>query len=189
MVQFFANWITPNQLTVARIFMIPVIFVLILMDQKNLSFLATILFVLACLTDYWDGALARHLGSTKLGKLLDPMADKLLISSVMVALVYLHRAPVSLVAILLAREFAMSGLRTMAVADGIVIQASMGGKVKTNVQMFASGFLIGHHTWFGIPFHQVGIILLWIGVTVSVWSSIIYFIEYYRAVPEEDVSS
>lgn len=189
MIDFFAKWITPNQLTVTRIVLIPVICVLMVIGENIhwLLFTAWGFFAFACLTDYWDGVLARYQGkSTKLGKLLDPVADKILIASVLIIIVSFDRAPSLLVVVLIAREFAISGLRSIAVTEGIVIAASSGGKWKTISQMFASGFLMIHYRTLGIPCHDVGIILLWIATAISIWSGVRYFMAYYHSHPSTE---
>jgi len=116
-------------------------------------------------------------------KLLDPVADKILIGSLLVLLVGMGRAPALLAVILISREFIISGLRSIAAAEGVVISASSGGKLKTIFQMFAVGFLIIHYPTFSIPCHEVGIILLWISIAVSLWSGFNYVVAYFRASP------
>ena len=143
MLSFFSRWITANDLTVMRILLVPVIFVVMVFWQNSpwVLFGIWFVFLFACLTDYWDGVLARYQNkSTKLGMLLDPIADKILIMSLLIVLVGLNRAPDYLVAILITREFAVTGLRAVAASEGRVIAANSGGKYKTLSQMFAVGF-------------------------------------------------
>ena len=143
-------------------------------------------FLFACLTDYWDGVLARHQGqTTKLGKLLDPVADKILIGSLLVLLVAMGRAPALLTVFLISREFIINGLRSIAAAEGVVISASSGGKIKTISQMLAVGFLIIHYPTIGIPCHEVGVILLWISTAISLWSGYNYVASYYLSLPDK----
>lgn len=183
MVQFFSKWVTPNQLTLMRILLIPLIYWLMWQDTRIYLILAGFLFALACMTDYWDGVLARYEGkTTTLGKLMDPIADKILVSTVLVLLVYMQRAPVILTAILIAREFAVTGLRAVAMESGLVIEASQGGKLKTMSQMISMGCLIVHYDFLWIPFHDIGTILLWVATAVSLWSGTQYFLGYYHAV-------
>ena len=187
MLSFFSRWITANDLTVLRILLVPVIFIVIVIWKNNPWILFGIWFVyfFACLTDYWDGILARYQNkSTKLGILLDPIADKILIMSLLILLVGLNRAPDYLVAILITREFAITGLRAVAAAEGRVIEASTGGKSKTISQMFAVGFLIIHYPTFGIPSHEIGLGLLWLATGISVWSGVHYFRAYYSSLPD-----
>ena len=187
MLSFFSRWITANDLTVLRILLVPVIFIVVVIWKNNPWILFGIWFVyfFACLTDYWDGVLARYQNkSTKLGILLDPIADKILIMSLLILLVGLNRAPDYLVAILITREFAITGLRAVAAAEGRVIKASTGGKSKTISQMFAVGFLIIHYPTFGIPTHELGFGLLWLATGISVWSGVHYFRAYYSSLPD-----
>ena len=187
MLSFFSRWITANDLTVMRILLVPVIFVVMVFWQNNhwVLFGIWFVFLFACLTDYWDGVLARYQNkSTKLGMLLDPIADKILIMSLLIVLVGLNRAPDYLVAILITREFAVTGLRAVAASEGRVIAANSGGKYKTLSQMFAVGFLIIHYPTFGIPTHETGIILLWLATGISLWSGVHYFRAYYSPLPD-----
>ena len=104
LLSFFSRWVTPNQLTLLRIFVVPILYGLIFFHQEDhLILLATwFLYVFACLTDYWDGVLARYQNNTsRLGKLLDPVADKILLASLMIALVEVDRAPGALVTLIL----------------------------------------------------------------------------------------
>ena len=182
MVEFFSKWITPNQLTALRVMLIPVIYILVFLNTEQLLVVAWALFTVACFTDYWDGVLARHTGkTTDLGKLLDPIADKILIVSLLVLLVSLERAPAYLTVLIIMREFAISGLRSIAAVNGTVIAASSGGKIKTISQMVAVGLLILHYPMLGIPFHDFGIVALWIATAISIWSGIRYFISYYQS--------
>ena len=187
MLSSFSRWITANELTVMRILLVPVIFVVMVFWQNNpwVLFGIWFVFLFACLTDYWDGVLARYQNkSTKLGMLLDPIADKILIMSLLIVLVGLNRAPDYLVAILITREFAVTGLRAVAASEGRVIAANSGGKYKTLSQMFAVGFLIIHYPTFGIPTHETGIILLWLATGISLWSGVHYFRAYYSTLPD-----
>ena len=187
MLSFFSRWITANDLTVMRILLVPVIFVVMVFWQNNpwVLFGIWFVFLFACLTDYWDGVLARYQNkSTKLGMLLDPIADKILIMSLLIVLVGLNRAPDYLVAILITREFAVTGLRAVAASEGRVIAASSGGKYKTLSQMFAVGFLIIHYPTFSIPTHETGIVLLWLATGISLWSGFHYFSAYYSTLPD-----
>ena len=192
MLSFFSRWITANDLTVLRILLVPVIFIVVLIWKNHPWILFGIWFVyfFACLTDYWDGVLARHQNkSTKLGMLLDPIADKILIMSLLIVLVGLSRAPDYLVAILITREFAITGLRAVASAEGRVIAASTGGKYKTISQMLAVGFLIIHYPTLGIPTHETGIVLLWLATGISIWSGFHYFRAYYSTLPDPSSES
>ena len=189
MVSFFSKWLTANHLTTLRVALVPFIYLGIVFgkDEQWILFSTWIVFLFACLTDYWDGVLARHQGkTTKLGKLLDPVADKILICSLLVLLVAINRAPASLAVILISREFIISGLRSIAAIEGKIISANSGGKIKTISQMFAVGFLIIHYPTIGIPTHEVGIVILWISTSISLWSGYNYVVSYFKS-PNENV--
>lgn len=153
MIHFLSRWVTANQLTIIRIVMIPVIFLLTRYNTEWSLLIAAGLFTLACITDYLDGILARHTGEeTRLGKLLDPVADKILVTAMLVILVFHHRVLPTIAALLIAREFAVSGLRSIAASEGVLIEASQGAKLKTATQMFALGFLTLHYPLWGFLF-------------------------------------
>lgn len=134
----------PNYLTVARIVIVPLLVVVLLTPVADQWFgisgyaLAIIIFLIASLTDILDGHLARRRNQvSNLGKLLDPIADKLLVSAALIVLVEKHLAPAWSVVIILGREFIITGLRSVAAADGIVIQAQTSGKIKMWAQCVA----------------------------------------------------
>ena len=188
MVSFFSKWLTANHLTTLRVALVPFIYMGMVFgkNDQTILFSTWLVFLFACLTDYWDGVLARHQGqTTKLGKLLDPVADKILIGSLLVLLVAMGRAPALLTVLLISREFIINGLRSIAAAEGVVISASSGGKIKTISQMFAVGFLIIHYPTVGIPCHEVGVILLWISTAISFWSGYNYVAAYFLALPSK----
>ncbi|MBZ9687887.1 CDP-diacylglycerol--glycerol-3-phosphate 3-phosphatidyltransferase [Clostridium estertheticum] len=128
-----------NKLTMIRIFLVPVF--LIFMAAKNIPYgreVATAIFIVASLTDKLDGYIARSRNQiTNFGKFMDPLADKLLVTAALVSLVELHIVPSWVAMIIIAREFAVSGLRTIAAAEGKVIAASWWGKIKTVIQIVA----------------------------------------------------
>jgi len=184
MVSFFSKWLTANHLTTLRVALVPLIYLgMVFGKEEHWILLSTwVVFLFACLTDYWDGVLARHQGNTtKLGKLLDPVADKILICSLLVLLVAMDRAPAFLTVILISREFIITGLRSIAAVEGKIISANSGGKLKTISQMFAVGFLIIHYPTIGIPTHEVGIVILWVSVSLSVWSGYNYVVSYFKS--------
>ena len=195
MVAFFSKWLTANHLTTLRVVLVPFIYAGMVIgedDQYSLSdrrwiLLGTwVVFLIACLTDYWDGVIARHQGkATKIGKLLDPVADKILICSLLILLVAMGRAPAYLTVILIARELIINGLRSIAAAEGEVIAASSGGKSKTITQMVAVGFLIIHYNTIGLPCHEIGIMVLWVATGISVWSGYNYIVSYFQNLPND----
>jgi len=188
MVAFFSKWLTANHLTSLRVALIPFIYAGMVIGEKDQWILlgTWLVFLIACLTDYWDGVIARHQGKdTKIGKLLDPVADKILICSLLILLVAMGRVPAFLTIILIARELIINGLRSIAAAEGVVIAASSGGKSKTITQMVAVGFLIIHYNTIGLPCHEIGIIMLWIATLISLWSGYKYIVSYFQNLPKD----
>ena len=188
MVAFFSKWLTANHLTWLRVALIPFIYAGMVIGEKDQWILlgTWLVFLIACLTDYWDGVIARHQGKdTKIGKLLDPVADKILICSLLILLVAMGRVPAFLTIILIARELIINGLRSIAAAEGVVIAASSGGKSKTITQMVAVGFLIIHYNTLGLPCHEIGVIMLWIATLISLWSGYKYIFSYFQNLPKD----
>ena len=139
----------PNLLTMGRIVMIPVCLSLLGTDTPRGGFWATIVFTLAALTDLVDGWLARKMNVVSvLGKLLDPLADKLIVMATLVWMVPMNRIPAWVVVLLLARDIAVTGLRSVAASEGVVIAAGEEGKAKTALQMIGIICLI-----LGYPYH------------------------------------
>ncbi|MBI3594672.1 MAG: CDP-diacylglycerol--glycerol-3-phosphate 3-phosphatidyltransferase [Nitrospirae bacterium] len=171
----------PNLLTLLRIALIP-LFVMIYSEPTPLrSFLATVAFLLAALTDFLDGYLARKRGEiTQFGKLMDPIADKLLVISALLLLVYFQRIPVWMVIILVGREMAVTGLRAVASLEGVIIPADRWGKYKMGAQITALALLLWNLT-FPLDFQFWGIFFLWIALFLSIFSGFQYFINYARA--------
>ena len=128
----------PNLITIARIFLIPLVMIFLLVRISYGDLIAAGIFAIAALTDSLDGYIARSRKQiTRLGIFLDPLADKLLISAALIALVELHRVPAWIVVIIIAREFAVTGLRAIKSEEGVVIPASVWGKAKTVSQIVA----------------------------------------------------
>lgn len=177
-------WNLPNMLTVARIFIIP-LFVWLLYDGDPwYSVLAASVFTLAAVTDVVDGFLARRWNMiTVTGKLLDPLADKLIVAAAMVMMVRLGRIPAWIVIILLSREFIVNGLRQVAASEGLVIAAGQEGKWKTALQLVGIVALCIHYThsvfllfgWVSVNFNVVGKTLVYFSTAFSVWSAGVYF--------------
>ncbi|MFI5304531.1 MAG: CDP-diacylglycerol--glycerol-3-phosphate 3-phosphatidyltransferase [Nitrospiria bacterium] len=170
----------PNILTLLRIALIP-LFVIIYSNPTPLrSFIATITFLLAALTDFLDGYLARKRGEiTQFGKLMDPIADKLLVISALLLLVYFQRIQVWMVIILIGREMAVTGLRAIASIEGIIIPADRWGKYKMGAQITALSLLLWNVTG-RLNFQFWGTLALWIALILSIFSGIQYFINYAR---------
>ncbi|HEY2380886.1 MAG TPA: CDP-diacylglycerol--glycerol-3-phosphate 3-phosphatidyltransferase [Terriglobia bacterium] len=174
----------PNGLTLMRIFLVPLL-VAVLLTQY--SVIAVVVFLAASLTDLLDGYLARKRGQvTTLGTLLDPVADKLLISSAFIALVQLQLVHAWMVAIIVGREFAVTGLRSIASAQGFTIDASQFGKIKMVTQVAAITFLILGMPG-GIPhpaFQKVGNFMLIVVVVFAVVSAVDYFRRFWTKIDD-----
>jgi CDP-diacylglycerol--glycerol-3-phosphate 3-phosphatidyltransferase len=174
-------WNLPNALTIARIMAIPIIVLLLFYPGKVVSFIASIIFLVAAITDGLDGYIARRQNVvTTLGKFLDPLADKLLVITSLIMLIHLGRVPAWIVAIIAGREMAVTGLRAIAINEGIIIAASQLGKYKTLLQVIATTTLICHYSYYSIDFHNVGIIFLWAALVLTMWSGLEYFRGFFR---------
>lgn len=174
----------PNQITLLRIALIPVFMFFLLADPTGTGrYIALAIFIIAAITDAVDGYLARKRGLvTNFGKFADPLADKLLIAGALVALIDLGQITAWPVIIILAREFAITGLRVLAASQGIVIAASNLGKYKTNAQIFAIIFLVWNVS-LPVP---VGYILLWVAVALTIISGADYMINSREVINDED---
>ncbi|UCF57377.1 MAG: CDP-diacylglycerol--glycerol-3-phosphate 3-phosphatidyltransferase [Deltaproteobacteria bacterium] len=173
----------PNTLTTLRLLCIPLVVICLRNPGRLGSFLAALFFGLAFITDFLDGFFARRYGEiTTLGKLLDPLADKILVCVTMVMLIPLDppRIPAWIVMLIIAREIAVTGLRSIAVNRGVVIQASALGKYKTALQVTATIGLCLHYEYFKIDFHAVGMIFLWIALIFTLWSGWAYFRQFSK---------
>src|SRR5204862_197195 len=172
----------PNFITLTRILLIPVFVVLFATPTPNRSLTAALVFVVAAVTDLLDGYLARRRKQvTTLGRLLDPIADKLLISSALVSLVQLGIVPAWMVAIIIGREFAVSGLRNIAATEGFTIEASRLGKGKMALQVAAvAGLILGRVR--GGWVLQTANILLWAVVFFALVSMVQYFSEFWSKI-------
>jgi len=187
-------WTTPNLLSLFRIALVPVLVYLLHDPGPVAGALAAVLFVLGSLSDYYDGYLARKHGIvTTLGKFLDPLADKLLVVSVLIMLVAMPCAPGVevpceyrvtpwLAVLIVARELAVTGLRSIASSEGITLGAEELGKYKTIFQIFALTGLLMHYQYAFIDFHLGGVYFLWIAVVLGLWSAVDYHARVYRAV-------
>ncbi len=171
----------PNALTFFRILLVPVLVVVLLTKIEGKEFVALALFLLAALTDFLDGFIARRWGLvTRLGKLLDPAADKILTSAAFISLVELGSAPAWIVVIIVAREFAISTLRSVGAADRVVIAASWSGKVKTGSQVVAISLLIMEQRLGDLQ--HLATIALVVALVLSVYSGVEYGVRYASVV-------
>lgn len=157
-----------NKLTLLRIILIPIFLVLIATKIPYGVYLATGVFIIAALTDKLDGYIARSRNQiTTFGKFMDPLADKLLVAAALISLTELQRLSTWVVMIIIAREFAVTGLRTIAAADGIVIAASWWGKLKTTTQIIAIVAVL-----INLPYYSI---LVYIAVIITIFSGVDYF--------------
>ena len=184
-----ANLTLPNFLSLFRILLVPLLVVALLTKFEGKEFVGLGVFLLASLTDVLDGFIARRWKmETRLGKLLDPAADKLLTAAAFVSLVELMPAvvPAWMVVVILSREFAVSTLRSFAAAELVVIAASFSGKLKTGLQVVCISLLIIYEK-LG-EFSHLAPISLWAVVVVTVYSGVEYYVRYGRLVLEAAAS-
>jgi CDP-diacylglycerol--glycerol-3-phosphate 3-phosphatidyltransferase len=169
----------PNTLTLFRIAVIPVIVVLLMFPNRLFSFLAALLFSLAAITDYLDGYFARRYGLiSNFGKIMDPVADKLLVSSCLIMLTSHSWIPAWVVCVIIGRELAVTGLRNFISGVGEDVSASSLGKYKTGFQIAAIIPLLIHYPCFGVNLHVVGMFFLWCALVLTLWSGADYFIRF-----------
>lgn len=168
----------PNTLTMGRVAAIPLIVVLLYFPNRFCTFLAAMIFSAAAITDYLDGYLARTRGlESTFGKIMDPVADKLLVSSSFIMLVYHDWVPAWVVCIIIGRELAVTGLRNIIAGKGEDVSASWLGKYKTGFQISAIIPLMIHYPFIGIDVHVVGIFFLWGALVFTLWSGADYFLK------------
>ncbi len=163
----------PNKLTLARICAVPVF---VLLYMKQFFFAAFVVFILASLTDMLDGKIARKYNLiTNFGKIMDPLADKILVYSAFCLMIADGSVPAWMLILILLREFAVSGMRTVAAANGIVIAAGMSGKIKTVLQMIAVPLLIlrSYHP----ALQTLATVFLWASMVMTVYSGIEYIVQ------------
>jgi CDP-diacylglycerol--glycerol-3-phosphate 3-phosphatidyltransferase len=180
----------PNVLTFLRIGLVPVLVVTLLWPTMGGRALAAALFLFACVTDFFDGWLARRHGlTTALGQLLDPLADKLLVAAALIMLAAVPpepRVPAWMAVVIVLREIAVTGLRGIASHGGVLVPARELGKYKVVVQMFALEALLIHYRYalpgvgLEIDFHAAGMVLLWMALVLAVWSGVDYYVRVLR---------
>ncbi|WP_188454323.1 CDP-diacylglycerol--glycerol-3-phosphate 3-phosphatidyltransferase [Virgibacillus oceani] len=183
----------PNRITLSRIFLIPIFIVLLSVpfnwgdwqigeNELPIShFAAALLFIIASATDWIDGYYARkHNLVTNLGKFLDPLADKLLVSAALILLVEMGLAPAWVVIIIISREFAVTGLRLVAAGEGIVLAASKMGKLKTVTQIVAIAALLLHNFPFSYVNFPFAAIMLYIALFFTILSGYDYFVKNWN---------
>lgn len=175
----------PNVLTLTRILLIPVFVLLFVVPTPDRSLAAAVVFVIAAMTDLLDGYLARRRGQvTKLGRLLDPIADKLLVLSALIVLVQVDRVGALVAILIIAREVAVTGIRAIAATEGMIISAEVTGKYKMALQVIAMVLLILEGTVlsdFG-NVHLAGIVTLYFSVVLGYVSGVQYVYSFWRQI-------
>lgn len=188
-----------NRITLIRIFLVPVmtIFLLIRLDVEPLTIgnytisynqvFALLLFIIAASTDGLDGYIARkHKIVTNLGKLLDPLADKLLMAAVLIALVEMEKLGAWAAIIIISREWAVTGLRQVALLEGAVLAASKWGKWKTAVQITMIIVLLLNNFPFNFLDLRIDLFVVWAAVLITVYSGVDYFLKNKNLIPVSD---
>lgn len=187
----------PNLITYARIVAIPVVLGIMQFDSRRNAFIAAMLFATASATDALDGYLARRYGLTSMiGKFLDPLADKLIVTGCLLMLLYLGRASPWLVFIIVSRETVITTLRVIAMGEGLEIAARDLGKQKTAFQMVGIWSLLVHYEYplldfipEKVNFHRLGTYMLYISVFFSLLSAAEYFLAFFRTVAANEAAS
>ena len=166
----------PNKITIARILLVPIFMIVFLWQFKGSDIIAAIIFAVASLTDGIDGHIARkHNLVTDFGKFLDPLADKLLVSTALICLTGLGRINAYMTVIIIAREFIVTGLRSVAAAKGVVIAAIMTGKIKTCIQIAACLLaMLFYGEEFMIGNYSIGYIAMFISTLFTIYSGYEY---------------
>lgn len=170
-----------NKISILRILMTPLVVVLLYFPGRITCICAALVFIFAAITDWMDGYIARKSNMiTSMGKFLDPLADKLLICSVLIMFVKLGWAPAWVVLVIVCRELMVTGLRAMALDEGIVLAADKFGKAKTVLQIFAIVPITLHYPFWGVNFSGIGLALLYAAMAVALYSGCNYCRYVYR---------
>jgi len=182
----------PNLLSLLRVGLVPLLVVTLMWSTPAARALAGLFFLVACVTDFFDGWLARRHGiTTALGQLLDPLADKLIVTAAIIMLAAVPpepRLPAWMAVVIVLRELAVTGLRGIASSSGVVLPAQELGKYKMIFQMFALEALLLHYPWpipgtgLVIDFHAGGMLLLWVALVLAVWSAVDYHVRILRQI-------
>ena len=181
----------PNMITIFRIMLVPVLFLLLLFSPGKLqSFFAGLVFSVASISDCVDGYIARRMNLvTDFGKFIDPLADKLLVGVVLIMMIPLGRVPLWIVAVILGREVMVTLLRVISMRKGNkVIEASMTGKYKTGFQIAAIIPLLFHYEYnlgpeffdFSVNFHVVGMAFLYAALILTIWTGVDYLYKFFK---------
>ena len=183
----------PIGLTLTRIIAVPLLIVFLISSSRVHAVIAAAIFILASLTDWADGVLARRRNQvTTLGTLLDPIADKLLVAAALVSLLQIEKIAAWIVVVIIGRELAVTGLRAVAAGVGVIVPASRLAKWKTVSQYVAITLLIIEKSAEAAAFHMTATAVLWVALVLTVGSGVDYFYRFFRKadyraiVPDED---
>lgn len=170
-----------TKITLIRIFIVPIVVALLYFEGPIVCLFATLAFIVAAFTDWIDGYIARRDNMvTSMGKFLDPLADKVLICSVLIMLVHLAWIPAWIAIIIVSRELIVTGLRAIAIDEGIVLAADKFGKLKTVLQIFALIPLMLHYNWGNFDFNFIGTLFLYLAMLLAVVSGANYCYDFYK---------
>jgi CDP-diacylglycerol---glycerol-3-phosphate 3-phosphatidyltransferase len=183
----------PIGLTLTRIIAVPLLIVFLISSSRVHALMAAAIFILASLTDWADGVIARRRNQvTTLGTLLDPIADKLLVAAALVSLLQIEKIAAWIVVIIIGRELAVTGLRAVAAGVGVIVPASRLAKWKTVSQYVAITLLIVEKSVDSAAFHITATAVLWVALALTIVSGVDYFYRFFRKadyraiVPDED---
>jgi len=180
----------PNFLTLGRLVLVPPIVILLFFPGKLASAVAAFIFLIASLTDFFDGFIARRFGvESSFGRFLDPIADKVLVTVSLIMLINLGRVDAWLVMLIITREVAVSALRAVTKSWDTTLQPSRAGKLKAVVQFVAIVPLMIHYKYkiiIPIDFHLMGTVILYVALALTLWSGIDYFVRFYREFENRD---
>jgi CDP-diacylglycerol--glycerol-3-phosphate 3-phosphatidyltransferase len=172
----------PNALSLVRIFLVPVLVVFLIVVPRPYNLSAAAVFLAGALTDWLDGRIARSTRQvTTLGKLLDPVADKLLIAAGLISLVQVGRVPAWMVVLIVCRDLAITGLRGIAASQNVIIQAREFGKATMVAEVIAVSLLILNLNWPAVPV-PLGHAVLFVAIVLSLTSGTIYFCKFWRSI-------
>ncbi len=183
----------PIGLTMTRIVAVPLLIVFLISSSRVDALIAAAIFILASITDWLDGVIARRRNQvTTLGTLLDPIADKLLVAAALVSLLQIDKIAAWIVVVIIGRELAVTGLRAVAAGVGVIVPASRLAKWKTVSQYVAVTMLILEKGIGAAPFHTATMVVLWVALALTIISAVDYFYRFFRKadyraiVPEEE---
>lgn len=178
-----------NKISILRILMTPLVVILLYFPGRATCIIAALVFIFAAITDWMDGYIARRSNMvTSMGKFLDPLADKLLICSVLIMFAKLGWAPAWVVIVIVCRELMVTGLRALAIDEGIVLAADRFGKAKTVLQIAAIIPITLHFPLFGVDIAPIGLALLYAAMLVAIYSGCNYCLYVYRHAKSHDIS-